>query len=467
MNESRKYEIQLTGWVLFSGKALRKAIELHPELDESYFQDAVCGALYRACADFITINQGKGVDFTAVINKASKILKGKKKPEQLQKLLPDFEQAYIDSRKAVLPDKAGEYFTAKVIDAHNRSRIKDLALALTEVAEMPTGDVIEQYRCLVSDFEEKVGQDKTGLVSWAQLFHKTITALQKGETRHAQSTGFPQLDSLLNGGFYDGTFNIISGRPSAGKTALAIDIASNIARDPKAKGSVVIYSFEMTNQEIITRLFCWFSGMSLKEIMRSSNAYSKIAQEFKKIGEASGKDFDTDRLILSDRSNVTVQQIRSELTAINKEHGLSAVVIDYIGLMHEKGKFETRNVELGHISFGLRSIAKDLQVPFIVVAQMGRQGEGESGTPKASFLRDSGSLEQDADTIIMLTTPEEPNDMGSREVKLHIVKNRFNAITGGKPLNLEFRGASNSFYEMGRTELPPVDEDYAEANDGL
>jgi hypothetical protein len=67
----------------------------------------------------------------------------------------------------------------------------------------------------------------------------------------------------------------------------------------------------------------------------------------------------------------------------------------------------------------------------------------------------------------MLTTPEEPNDMGSREVKLHIVKNRFNAITGGKPLNLEFRGASNSFYEMGRNELPPVDEAYAEVNDGL
>lgn len=466
MIDSKKDEIELVGWCLFSGKALQKAVELHPELDENYFENKTCGALYRACADFITINQGKGIDVTDVLNRASKILKGKKSAEQLQKVLPDFEQAYLDSRKAVLPINAGKYFTQKVIDACNHRRIKELGLSLVDVSESPTGDVLEQFRALVNDFENKFTQDKTGLVSWAELFSKTIKALQQGETRHVQPTGFPQLDSLLNGGFYDGTFNIISGRPSAGKTALAIDIASNIARDPKAKGSVVIYSFEMTNQEIITRLFGWFSGKSLKQIMRSPDAYSKIAEEFKKIGEASGKEFDTDRLILSDRSNVTVPQIRAELTAINKEHGLSAVVIDYIGLMHEKGKFETRNVELGHISFGLRSIAKDLQVPFIVVAQMGRQGEGESGTPKASFLRDSGSLEQDADTIIMLTTPDEPDATGAREVKLHIVKNRFNAITGGKPLNLEFRGASNSFYEMGRAELPPVDS-YAEANDGL
>jgi len=454
-------EKKLTAWSLFSGKALNTIINLHPEIDSRYFENSVCGALFDACTEFVNLHQGKGVDRESIITRASELLKDTSAVDTIRQHVFDLENVYLDSRKIFMPEDAGKVFSEKVIHSCNLRRLKKLGQSLVDISDSRAPDALAQYRGLVSEFDTKFAEDKSGLVSWTNLFLQQIERMRKGETRHVQPTGFLQLDSLLNGGFYDGTFNIISGRPASGKTSLAINIAGNIARDPNARGSVVVYSLEMTNEDVMSKLFCYFAGRSIKQILKHPECYARLGEEFKKLGQSKDSDqLNANKLILSDRSSVTVEQMRSELTSIKKENGLSAVIVDYVGLMHSKGRYESRNVELGHITFGLRAIAKDLQIPMIVLAQMSRQGEGEDGTPKASFLRDSGSLEQDADTIIMLTTPDDPNDMGVRTVKLHIVKNRFNAVTGGKPLNLEFDGASNTFREMGRNDLPPIDKDY-------
>lgn len=295
----------------------------------------------------------------------------------------------------------------------------------------------------------------SGLFSWADLISARVKPICEGKPKHALSTGFKTLDLKLFGGFYDGTLNIISGRTSSGKTTFVTNIIGNMIRDPNIKGSVVFYSIEMTNEDIINKLCTCFSETPLYEIYTSKNACSHLTQEIKKITGAS-------KLLLSDRSNITIEQIQSELISIKKRHDLSAVMIDGVSLIQTSEHFDSRSVELGYIASRLKGVAKDLQIPIIVTAPMNRQGEEEDEkadwdwnefyTPKASYLRDSGALEQNADIVMILRHPTYYDGIHAN-AELHIVKNRFNYGAGVKPLYFSYIEVINSFYENGQFDI--------------
>ena len=258
-------------------------------------------------------------------------------------------------------------------------------------------------------------------------------------------TGFPDLDNMT-GGLKRGEMFVVAARPSIGKTALALNIIRNIVMKNQPK-TTVLFSLEMTDEQISTRLICTEADLSdrqfrdgnfrnQKDMLRLSSAVSNLRNA---------------PLFIDPTGGLTIAELRAKARRMKIQHNIDLIVIDYLQLMQGSGNEESRQREVSEISSGIKSLAKELKIPVMVLAQLNREVEkGTASTlPKLSHLRESGSIEQDADVVVFLHRDRDqaknlpPGQ--SVEAKLIVEKNR-NGETGY--VNLEFYPSRMEFVNV-------------------
>ena len=209
------------------------------------------------------------------------------------------------------------------------------------------------------------------------------------------STGFLKFDELT-GGLREGELFILAARPAMGKTALALNIAQHVATSPANPKAVAVFSLEMSKESLLTRMLCASARVDQQRFRAgylSGDERRSLQEAMYRIVEAP--------LYLDDTAGTNLMDVHSKLRRLQAEQELGLVVIDYLQLMQGRGRFENRVQEISSLSRGLKLMSKELRVPFLVLSQLSRAPESRPGDhrPMLSDLRESGSIEQDADMV--------------------------------------------------------------------
>jgi replicative DNA helicase len=238
--------------------------------------------------------------------------------------------------------------------------------------------------------------EHTDVESLGRLVQEVVARLQASDGQRATgvATGFNDLDEVT-GGFQAGDFIIIAGRPSMGKTAVALNVAENMALRGEPVG---IFSLEMSRHQLVERLLASRSGLELHRLRRMMLGKEHYSRLFAACGELQDAP-----VYVDDMAGSTLLQIRARARRMVSKHGIKAVFIDYIQLITIGGRVESRQLEVSEISRGLKGLARELELPVIAMSQLNRAAEQREGhRPRLSDLRESGSLEQDADVVALL-----------------------------------------------------------------
>ncbi|MCL5669992.1 MAG: replicative DNA helicase [Acidobacteria bacterium] len=255
--------------------------------------------------------------------------------------------------------------------------------------------------------------------------------LDRGHRVTGVETGFIELDNMTSG-FQPGELIIIAARPSLGKTALALNIAAHASVESGKK--VGVFSLEMSKESLAIRLLCSearIDSHKLRSGFTTRDDWPKMTKALGRLAEAP--------LYIEDTPALSIMQIRAKARRLKADKGLDLLIIDYLQLATGHGRFENRTQEVSFISRGLKSIAKELNVPVLALSQLSRAPEQRPGQkPQLSDLRESGSIEQDADVVIFIfrerrSSEEGEEEPGGAETKLIIGKQR-NGPTGDIPI---------------------------------
>lgn len=267
-------------------------------------------------------------------------------------------------------------------------------------------------------------------------------------------TGFVRLDNLTHG-LQPGSLNIIAARPSMGKTSFAMNIVTNIAINPEVEYPALVFSLEMPLEQLVLRMISSFGRISVDDMLEgrvTPEQWPRIMQKVALLAMTAPDGTQHNKLYIDDSADLTPLQLRSRARQLHAEFGgLSVIMVDYVQLMRSQTRAASRTLEVGEISRSLKLLAKDLQVPVLLLSQLNREVESRRDhRPMNSDLRDSGSLEQDADLVLFLhreyvyTNNEE--DRG--QALLIVGKNRNGATDD---IRLQFQGEYTTFYDEGDT----------------
>ena len=274
------------------------------------------------------------------------------------------------------------------------------------------------------------------------LVKKAINTIEEFHQRQGAltgvGTGFVDLDKMTTG-LHGGEMVVIAARPSVGKTSLAMNIAEYVSVEQRLP--VGVFSLEMTAESLVLRMLCSRSRVNLRNVREGFLA----ERDFPKLTGAAGK-LANAPLFIDDSSALSILQLRAKARRMHLQYGIKLFVVDYLQLVHSTARrAENRQQEIADISSGIKSLAKELNVPVIVLSQLNREIEREKGrAPRLSDLRESGAIEQDADVVGLLYKPKsgsEDDDGGPAveedavPVNLLIAKQR-NGPTGD--VNLTF-----------------------------
>jgi replicative DNA helicase len=254
-------------------------------------------------------------------------------------------------------------------------------------------------------------------------------------------TGFAKFDEMT-GGMHEGELIILAARPSMGKTALALNIAQHVATHPDIRKTVAVFSLEMSKESLLTRMICAEARVD----QQSFRAGFLDAEERRRLQVAANKLVKAS-LFIDDSPGLGLMDMHAKLRRLKNEQGIGLVILDYLQLMTGRGRYENRNQEVSMLSRGLKLLSKDLSVPMLVLSQLSRAPETRQGDhrPQLSDLRESGSIEQDADVVGFIFReevykPDREDLKGTAE--LNIAKQRNGPI--GR-VNLIFRNQFTRF----------------------
>jgi len=272
-----------------------------------------------------------------------------------------------------------EYIHAQAKERRLRSRIDE---ALT--SQSGDGLAVEIAGICQDYISGKLGRSHT----MAQTLNKLMDSLSAPPANRVE-TGFTRVDALLKG-MRAGNLVIVAARPAAGKSIWAQCVAMNVARTGK---SVLLYSLEMSDEELGERIISGASGVQLDRI----TDHDLDEQAWKRLSDACQYLYDLP-LIINDDPGVTTSKIRAEARTTKN---LGLIIIDFMTLMKSEGKYDSRNLEVGAISRELKLLAMELNIPIIVISQLNRS-VSDTDRPTLAALRDSGELEQNANKVIFL-----------------------------------------------------------------
>ncbi|MCI6542271.1 MAG: replicative DNA helicase [Firmicutes bacterium] len=264
------------------------------------------------------------------------------------------------------------------------------------------------------------------------------------------STGLTDLDAITNG-LQNSDLILIAARPGVGKTSLAMNLVNNVAI--QGKKSCAIFSLEMPRTQIAQRSMCSIGGVSMEKALKgqlSVDEWTALVKASRKLSEA--------KIYIDDSSLNDPNDILSKCRRIKREHGLDLVMIDYLQLMRadKNSNYDNKVLEVGEITRSLKIAARELDVPIILLSQLSRAVESRKGDhrPVLSDLRDSGSIEQDADIVMFIYKPDMYNDVVSEEpdiAELIIAKHR-NGPLG--TVKLKWVGETTSFENYSKSYVP-------------
>lgn len=306
-------------------------------------------------------------------------------------------------------------------------------------------------------YNMRQGRDKNGPTKVSEVIVNDVynnLALITGEDKEKYkgiSSGFGMLDKYLTG-LNKSDLILIGARPAMGKTSFALNLAQNIAMSARKK--CVVFSLEMTKQQLAERLLSAQAGVESQKLKTGELTDS----EWERLGAAAGQ-FNDVELYLDDTSSITVPEIKSR---IRRMKNVDCVIIDYLGLISSATKKENRVQEVSEITRNLKMMAKDLNIPVICCAQLSRgtEGHGKNHKPQLSDLRESGSIEQDADIVLFLyredyyrndVAEDKQDEIDANKTELIVAKNRHGA-TGTIEMTFDkeftrFRSVDKSHYE--------------------
>jgi replicative DNA helicase len=344
--------------------------------------------------------------------------------------------AYLMGLDQVVPVTAHAAEYAGIVrDQAVRRRLASAGRDITELASQGTGDL----QVLLDEAERRVFQlaerrREGELKPVSELMARTLDLLDKMKMSSSGvtglSTGFIDLDQQLTG-LHPGELIVLAARPGIGKTSLAMNIATHVAI--KESRAVGIFSLEMPADQLLMRLLASTARVDMKKL-RGGRLTTHDEEKFQ---EVAGALFNAP-LYIDDTGALSSFDLRAKARRLKqKEPTMGLIVIDYLQLMHQKGKVESRQLEVSEISRSLKALAKELDVPILALSQLNRKvEERKGGKPMLSDLRESGAIEQDAD-VVMFIHREEDNDesgeattsRGTIPVELIVSKQR-NGPTG-------------------------------------
>ncbi|MBN1653786.1 MAG: replicative DNA helicase [Deltaproteobacteria bacterium] len=249
-----------------------------------------------------------------------------------------------------------------------------------------------------------------------RTFEQVTAAAERKEHVTGLPTGFKRLDSMT-AGMHAGDLIIVAGRPSMGKTAFALNVSVNACSKDK-HSPVVVFSLEMPKEQLASRMLCSEAQVDAARL-RTGRLFK---EDWPKLAEAAGTISDLP-IWIDDTPGLTLMELRAKARRLRAEKGLALIVIDYLQLMRSGSRNESREQEISEISRSLKGLAKELELPVLALSQLNR-GVETRGTkdkrPQLSDLRESGAIEQDADTILFIYRDEvynsETQDMGIAEI---------------------------------------------------
>jgi replicative DNA helicase len=320
------------------------------------------------------------------------------------------------------------------------------------------GPLLDEVEARILGIRESE-ESKKGTLTMKERVFKAIDDLEKLAANpnaiNGLPTGLKKLDEMT-GGMHAGEMIIIAARPSMGKTSLAMNVIEHVAVDQKK--ACAVFSLEMTADSLVQRLICARARINMRSLM-SGQFLNK--GDFQQMTRAASQ-LAGSNIIIDDTPALSILDLRSKARRFKKLYGIELIAVDYLQLCRSTSKraADNRQQEIAEISSGLKALAKELSIPVIVLAQLNRGPETRgSGKPKLSDLRESGSIEQDADVVGLLYRPEyyaedeeEKQEVGG-QAELIIAKQR-NGPTGAVPLTFlkEFMRFETRDGEVGEIE---------------
>lgn len=443
---SPEAEASVLGGMLIDGDAVAKAIEV---LDDSMFYREAHRRLFRAMGRLF--ERGGVVDVITV-------------SEELKKTR-DLEGAggyeYLSSLLDAVPTAANLEYHARIV------REKAILRRLVEASHAIVRDVHEPGERTVEEILDQAEQrvfrvsesrDKEGFVWIKEVLYPVFEQIERlqdsGTDIPGLPTGFRDLD-VMTTGLQPGDLTIVAARPAMGKTSWVLNVAQSVAIEHEVP--VAIFSLEMSKEQLVQRFLCAEGRVDAQRLRRGKLAHD----EYQRLARAAGL-LNTAPIWIDDAATANVLETKAKARRLKAEANVGLIVVDYIQLMAGAKRTDSRVQEVSEISRGLKAMARELEVPVIALSQLSRAPEQRPDRrPQLSDLRESGSIEQDADLVMFLYRPEYyhgPTDKDGNSLEgkteLMVAKQR-NGPTGN--VDLFFHKAYTRFDSVARGPEPPPD----------
>ncbi|MEA5051467.1 MAG: replicative DNA helicase [Oscillospiraceae bacterium] len=429
---SLEAEQAVLGAVIVDSKVLEEVLGI---LVPEHFYQKQNEAIFSEMV--LMYNAGKPIDFVTVLNAVT-----------AAEVFPSEEDAkvYLYGITQTVPTLSNVVSYANIV--YDKYQTRTLINTCRDIIDNSAGGA-ESSGQLLEYAEQKIyeirnGRDSGDLSRIDAVLFRVMDQLYKlsgpdKEKYKGLPTGFSLLDRVLTG-LNKSDLIILAARPGVGKTSFALNIASNVAKNTQA--SVAIFSLEMTKEQLAQRILSSTSGVP-SQALRSGEIQT---DEWASIAEATDI-LSKAKIYIDDTSGVSVGEIKSRARRVKN---LGLIIVDYLQLMSGSGRRNDSRVnEISEITRAFKIMAKDLNVPIILLSQLSRSSEQQKRRPMLSDLRDSGSIEQDADIVLFLhrDMPQdgEPEQEESSEVLLLVSKNRHGETT---KLKLHWDGEHTTFTSM-------------------
>lgn len=357
--------------------------------------------------------------------------------------------AYLHTLIQSVPTSANAIFYAEIV--RELALLRRLVTAGTRIVQMgydaqgDTDDLINRAQSEVYQVTER--RTTEDYVRLSEALQPTIEEIERSGSHDGDTagvpTGFYEFDELTNG-LHPGQMIVIAARPGVGKSTLALDFARSAALHHEQ--TTVIFSLEMGRIELTTRLLSAESSIPLQKLRQGKlddeRDWTTLANTMGKINDAP--------LFIDDSPNMALTEIRAKCRRLKQQHDLKMVVIDYLQLMTSGKRVESRQQEVSEFSRSLKLLAKELEVPVIALSQLNRSSEQRNDKrPMVSDLRESGSIEQDADMVLLIHREDmyDKESPHAGEAIIMVAKHR-NGPTG--EIKVAFQGARSRFANMPR-----------------
>jgi replicative DNA helicase len=442
---SPEAEIAVLGGMLIDRDAVARAVEF---VNDSMFFREAHRRLFRSMSRLF--ERGDVLD---VITVAEEL----KKTEELESV---GGLEYIAELVDAVPTAANIEYHARIV--RDKALLRRLIDASQNIIRDVYGQGDREVEQILDEAESKIFQvaqshSREGFVWIKEILWPTFEHIERLQESKGGITGVPtgfsDLDRMTTG-LQKGDLVIVAGRPSMGKTSWVMNVAQNAAIEHEIPTAV--FSLEMGKEQLVQRLLCSEGRVDAQKLRRGQLS----PEEYQRLAAAAGH-LNTAPLWIDDSPGITVLEMRAKARRLKSETDIGMIVIDYMQLMSSSGRAESRVQEVSEISRGLKALARELEVPVVALSQLSRQPEQRHDKkPQLSDLRESGSIEQDADLVMFLFRPEyyfgPVDDQGNNlegQAELMVAKQR-NGPTG--IVNLFFHKQYTRFDSVTRDHGDPV-----------